>query len=756
MFKREKRYLYIIMILLSFFMVTKWEMIYAEDTLTVESNIDESREYVNVSTLNLIISGRKQFNAGDEFIIKFPENIDISTIVEDSINWDNYLDKVVDPSTNTITYICKELGQEPYPLTLSLFFNTKNEIGEGIIEVFFQSQGQSPVLLEGGKILVRSRVNDYVATGEFKVMLLSGFPYGVPAPYIALLQEKSELYKSNYITSVGDDVFQGIFDFNKNAQHIFAAYVTPQNGIKLEDGTIWLNYRKNPQLTLSSNEPIDIESIVVIRQTASAVLSKVDLSLGDIIPNEDKTVVTIKLPDCNSDVFEYQVIFRTGDTATMTQDNISEVAFEYKDSSAGFPLEVQGGPTTGRFVGKMYNISPWFEGVRETYLVEYSEIENFTDENFIELLLNGVIVKDVEDSADSSYELPQDGIQVNIQSIQKTPGSYEVFYSFTDSGGKIAEAKTTLIIVDFSFNAVKKVVEEIELEDDIEVHTFLFEIVEVKEGIESEPVAYGEVTVSSEQLEGEVIQFYYDMERKNPITKACEWLQIFKQGAIYKIIETSQYGYSVIYTIKEEETSVFTIDFLNEEYKSEVDIHILNIKKLPQKLIIEKEVTGDFGDRTFPFEFSVEFMNMDSSSYIEEIPYIIYGADGNEKEKGIFSGPNKTFMLKHKEKIELTITQEMGVYYKIAETQVPPSYRVTTQQVKFTFPQGLEITQTGNKNIVEGELSNLVPKCIVTYYNDKELVPPTAVNISTSTPFIVMIIISIMSACVYVFNMKRR
>ena len=599
----------------------KMEMVHADEALSVSSTIDDEQVYVNTNVLSITIKGELLFAEGDMFIVEFPENIDISTVIEYNENWFTYLEREDDISNRTIKYRCKWLGEEPYPLELTLLFNTKNEDGHGEINVFFQPKEGEKTLLEGGNIQVASRYYVYQATGDFRVMLLSGLNYEIPV-YIEYLRNRDEEHKNNFISSDTDNEygdmkeFHGIFSFTKNPQHIFVAYITPQNGL---NGTDFENIRKDPKLTLTSNQPIDLESIVVISQNANSAMTVIEPTSYEVFSFGDNHSVIIELPDC--DVFEYQVVFRTGGE-NMARDAVSSVSMEYEDANAdGVPIISQGDPqTTGRFSSSMENIAPWFIGIKDVYVFELSQIKDLSDEELKALLLDGVIAEDIEDGIITDIEVTIEGEGRPQDSV----GTYKVIYFVEDSDGAQREEVVKLIIKDSTVEA---------------------------------------------------------------------------------------------------------------------------------ELTIAKVVTGDFGNKMLPFDFSIVFKNIDTGTfYTDEIPYVIYRADGSWENAVFKDGESYSFKLAHGERIVLTVTAAAAISYEIKEVLVD-GYWIETEKEEVLL-SSVSVRVEGTGEVVNGELTNLISQSTIIYDNYRELVPQTAVNIS-DTSFGIMIFIIICFGMMYIFCRRK-
>lgn len=146
-----------------------------------------------------------------------------------------------------------------------------------------------------------------------------------------------------------------------------------------------------------------------------------------------------------------------------------------------------------------------------------------------------------------------------------------------------------------------------------------------------------------------------------------------------------------------------------------------------RKLTIEKEVSGNMGDRTHAFSFKVQ-TRLNGKSYTSGIRYVKYDAQGNPLGDDALKDAVKvendvyTFQLKHMEKIEMIIPY--GVEYTVVED--PEDY-------------GVQITKSGEK-LEDGKKEasdTILEDTDLKFTNTKEVQPTTGIR-QNSAPYLVM------------------
>lgn len=181
-----------------------------------------------------------------------------------------------------------------------------------------------------------------------------------------------------------------------------------------------------------------------------------------------------------------------------------------------------------------------------------------------------------------------------------------------------------------------------------------------------------------------------------------------------------------------------------------------NDTKKPSPLEISKTVTGDAGDKTKAFDFTLTLTKSPTEAdAVTEYPAVITRADGTTENVTVSVGVSYTFRLKHGEKLSFDkgagatgTLLPAGTRYTIAETAVD-GY-TTSAQIKENGGTSITVNdvQAGNKLV--GDHENYAK-----YTNDKGVTPPTGIIIN-NLPFLLLIGAAIGAFVLFIAARRRR
>lgn len=171
-------------------------------------------------------------------------------------------------------------------------------------------------------------------------------------------------------------------------------------------------------------------------------------------------------------------------------------------------------------------------------------------------------------------------------------------------------------------------------------------------------------------------------------------------------------------------------------------------------LEITKTVTGDAGDKTKEFEFTLTLTkSATEGAAVTEYPAVITRVDGSKENVTVPVGAAYTFQLKHGDKLSFDKagafpgTLPAGTRYTVAETAV--GGYITSAEVKENGGTATTVNDVTAANKLVGDHENYAR-----YTNEKGTTPPTGILIN-NLPFILLIGVAI-GAFVLIIAAKRR
>jgi len=147
-------------------------------------------------------------------------------------------------------------------------------------------------------------------------------------------------------------------------------------------------------------------------------------------------------------------------------------------------------------------------------------------------------------------------------------------------------------------------------------------------------------------------------------------------------------------------------------------------------LTITKTVTGEYGNSTLPFEFSITLTDKSNAPYTKKVDYEIIDVDGTITTRSILPTDNGqcTFELAHGQQIKFKdLSRTDGVKYTVVET-AEPGYSTAVDG--------------SNGNTASGVMNS--PQIQRGFVNTRQNVVPTGIEIS-DYPFIAFVLISLFS-----------
>lgn len=176
----------------------------------------------------------------------------------------------------------------------------------------------------------------------------------------------------------------------------------------------------------------------------------------------------------------------------------------------------------------------------------------------------------------------------------------------------------------------------------------------------------------------------------------------------------------------------------------------------PSPLEISKTVTGDAGDKTKAFDFTLTLTKSPTeATAVTEYPAVITRADGTTENVTVTVGTAYTFSLKHGEKLSFDkgagVTGTLlpaGTRYTIAEAAAD-GY-TTSAQIKENGGTATTINDVTAANKLVGDHENYAK-----YTNDKGVTPPTGIIIN-NLPFLLLIGAAIGAFVLFIAARRRR
>lgn len=166
-------------------------------------------------------------------------------------------------------------------------------------------------------------------------------------------------------------------------------------------------------------------------------------------------------------------------------------------------------------------------------------------------------------------------------------------------------------------------------------------------------------------------------------------------------------------------------------------------------LEITKTVTGDAGDKTKEFDFSLTLKKAATeSAAVTEYPAVITRADGTTENVTVQVDTAFTFKLKHGDNLSFKDSLPAGTRYTVAETAV--TGYTTSAKVKENGGTEETISNVTVTNKLVGDHENYAR-----YTNDKSVTPPTGIIIN-NLPFILLIGVAIGAFALMIAAKRRR
>lgn len=164
---------------------------------------------------------------------------------------------------------------------------------------------------------------------------------------------------------------------------------------------------------------------------------------------------------------------------------------------------------------------------------------------------------------------------------------------------------------------------------------------------------------------------------------------------------------------------VESVSFAKNENKLANDEAAFNNTYTANKLEVSKQVTGNLGDKSKYFDFTITLTGKDKKTAYDKNGYTVLGGSYDENPTSIKVGETKTFKLKHDDTITIENLPK-DVTYTVEETAVP-KYTTTVNGT--------------NGNRAEGKtVSNKVTQ---TFVNNKDGDIDTGINLTT-LPYILV------------------
>lgn len=166
-------------------------------------------------------------------------------------------------------------------------------------------------------------------------------------------------------------------------------------------------------------------------------------------------------------------------------------------------------------------------------------------------------------------------------------------------------------------------------------------------------------------------------------------------------------------------------------------------------LEITKTVTGDAGDKTKEFDFSLTLTKAATeAAAVTEYTAVITRADNTTENVTVPAGAAYTFKLKHGDNLSFKDSLPAGTRYTVTETAV--AGYTTSAKVKENGRTETTIDNVTVANKLVGDHENYAK-----YTNDKSVTPPTGIIIN-NLPFILLIGFAIGAFALFIVAKRRR
>lgn len=153
------------------------------------------------------------------------------------------------------------------------------------------------------------------------------------------------------------------------------------------------------------------------------------------------------------------------------------------------------------------------------------------------------------------------------------------------------------------------------------------------------------------------------------------------------------------------EFKVESVSFAKNENKLANDEAAFNNTYTANKLEVSKQVTGNLGDKSKYFDFTITLTGKDEKTAYDENGYTVSGGSYAENPKSIKVGETKTFKLKHDDTIIIENLPK-DVNYTVEETAVP-KYTTTVNGTNGNRAEGKTVSNKATQAFVNNKVGDI-------------------------------------------------